>query len=108
MYAPMYAHMRDARIVLIAFEVYSLQVVTFLGVKCFPTVFDDLIVPCCVLCEFAQNPRVTPLKTRQRLDRKHLSFLLTPGALVLCLGNSLQRSAFWKERGSHDILRELK
>lgn len=77
----------------IAFEAHELQVVVFLGVKSFPTVFGDLISSC-VLCESGQNHKVAPLQPKQILDRKHLCFpLLLFGALVLWLGISLQRSA---------------
>lgn len=47
----------------IAFEAHNLQVVVFLGVKSFPTVFGDLILYC-VLCESGQNHKVAPLQSR--------------------------------------------
>lgn len=50
----------------VAFEAHDLQVVVFLGVKSFPTVFGDLI-SYCVLCEFGQNHKVAPLQPRQIL-----------------------------------------
>lgn len=70
----------------------------FLGVKCFLTVFDGVIFPCRVLCEFGQNPKVTPLKTRQRLGRKHLNFLLDSGALGLSSGRAF-RGLLLEEEG---------
>lgn len=59
----------------IAFEAHDLQVAVFLGVKSFPTVFDDLISSC-VLCESGQNRKVAPLQPRQILHRKNIYIFL--------------------------------